>query len=127
MAQKSNKSRIVIWTIVGILVVVAVILLVTRPKNVPGARDISTEDIPGYVTRYQSHLEKFDRRVENAIEDYGEGEVFGEIDMKVQYIRAGLSELEGLTEPDEIKAKMDSIDLYYKDARQLLSDYKKGE
>ncbi len=32
MAQ-SSKSRIVIWTIVGILVVVAAVMLVTKPKN----------------------------------------------------------------------------------------------
>jgi hypothetical protein len=125
---KANKSRVVIWTIVGVLVVVAVILLVTRPKNVgTGVRDIGTDDIPGYVLRYQSHLEKFDHRVAKALEDYGSSPAIDEIDAKVEYIRSGLTELEGLTEPDDIKAKMDSIDLYYKDARQLLSDLKKGE
>lgn len=127
MAQRSNKSRIVIWTIVGVLVVIAVVMLVTRPKTPVGVRDIGTDDIPGYISRYDNHLEKFGRRVSDAIDDYGHDEMIGEIEMKVEYIRQGLVELEGLTEPDEIRAKMDSIDAAYKDARGLLSDYKRGE
>lgn len=123
---KSSKGRTLIWVIVGVLVVVAVILLVTRPKNVgTGVRNIDATDIPGYVLRYNDHMEKFDRRVQNALDDYGSHEVFGEIDGKVEYIRAGLSELEGLTEPDAIKAKMDSIDLAYKEARELLAALKR--
>lgn len=33
MAQGSNKSRIIIWSVVGVLVVVAAILLLSKPKD----------------------------------------------------------------------------------------------
>jgi len=121
---KSGKGRIVIWVIVGVLVIAAVVMLVTRPKDQTGVRDISQEDVPDYIGRYEHHLERLDHRIGNALEDYGHSEGFVEIDDKMQYIRNGLVELEGLTEAEDIEAKMDSIDEAYKEARQLLSDIK---
>jgi hypothetical protein len=121
---KSGKGRIVIWVIVGVLVIAAAVMLVSRPKDMTGVRDISEEDVPDYIGRYEHHLERLDKRVGKALEDYGHSEGFSEIDDKMQYMREGLADLEGLTEPEDIAAKMDSIDEAYKEARRILSDIK---
>ena len=65
MAQ-SSKSRIIIWTIVGILVVVAVVMLVTKPKD-SGRPPINPER---FVRQMESRLQKLEKRISAAQADF---------------------------------------------------------
>ena len=56
MAQGS-KSRIIIWTIVGILVVIAVVMLVTKPKT-SGRPPINPQQLSRNYERQFGRLEK---------------------------------------------------------------------
>jgi hypothetical protein len=61
MAQ-GNKSRIVIWTIVGILVVIAVVMLVSKPKN-SGRPPVNPER---FVRQMESRFQKLEQKVSDA-------------------------------------------------------------
>ncbi len=110
MAQKSNKSRIVIWTIVGILVVVAVVFLIGGKKSVPpGTRDIDVDDISGFTGRMERMMGQEERRLSKLRADYGPADEFGQIDELLSKARVSLEELQGLTDAEEIRAKMKEV------------------
>lgn len=62
MAQGGNKSRIIIWSIVGVLVVVAVILLATRPKQT-GGPEVNVAD---FTETMNKKLDKLQARIDKA-------------------------------------------------------------
>ncbi len=123
MAEKKNKSRVVIWTIVGILVVIAVVFLVLgRGNKSASGRNISSEDVPGFLTRMEGRMEKFERRLSGARDDYGDAEVFDEIDALLENVRVGMDEIQQLTEAQAIEEKMEQIKVDYNEAKQLLKE-----
>jgi hypothetical protein len=121
MAQAS-KSRIVIWTIVGILVVVAAAFLIVGRKGQQAKRVVTVEDIPTFVERINRSLEKFDRRVVRAREKGGPVDAFAKIDGQVSKIRAGLDELKGIADQALILPKMEAIKADLAEARKMLRE-----
>ena len=123
MAEKKNRSRIIIWSIVGVLVVVAVVFLVLGRRGVTGGeRNISDEDVPGFVARMQSRMGKFEQRVAAARSELGESEVFSQIDGLLEKVRVGLDEIQQLTDAAAIKEKMEQIKDDYNQAKQILKE-----
>jgi hypothetical protein len=121
MAEK-NRSRVVVWTIVGILVVAAVILLiVARRGAAPGSRDVTTEDVGPFLARMQSQVAREQNRVAKRQSRYGSeyAEEFAQIRIHFDNVNAGLAEIRELTDGDEIDAKMKEIKRELGEARDL--------
>jgi hypothetical protein len=115
MAQGS-KSRIVIWTIVGILVVVAVVLLLTRPKT--GGM---TTDPTVFATRMEGRLQKLETRVAKS----GLApDVAQTVADEIGKARTLLQELQGMAGSDQaqIKTKTDAANDAYQAAKKLLRE-----
>lgn len=122
MAQGS-KSRVVIWTIVGILVVVAVVFLVVGRKGTPsGKRAVTAEDIPAFVNRMNTRIEKFEHRVEIARQKGGDPAAFAKVEEQVGKVRTGLQELQGITDQTQFLPKMEEIKKDLGEARKMLKE-----
>jgi hypothetical protein len=121
MAQGS-KSRVVIWTIVGILVVIAVILLVVGRKGaVPaGQRVMKPADVPGYVDRMNRSLERLEEQVAKAQAAGGSPDVFAKIADYTGRIRTGLQEMQGMTDKTQLTAKADELKTLRSETGKLL-------
>ena len=119
MAQGS-KSRIIIWTIVAILVVVAVLMLVTKPKN-SGRPPVNAER---FVKQMESRFEKFERRVSEAqsANPGAPAEQWQKISDQVALGRQVMAGMPGLTEQKDLEAKRDSIQKAYLAARKVLKE-----
>ncbi len=122
MAQGS-KSRVVIWTIVGILVVIAVVFLIVGRKGAPsGKRAVAAEDIPAFVNRMEARLAKFEERVAKAREKGGDPAAYAKIDEQVGKVRTGLQELQGITDQTQWLPKMELIKNDLAEARKMLRE-----
>ncbi len=105
MAQ-GNKSRIIIWTIVGILVVIAVVMLVTKPKTTE--RPITADEL---VKSYQRSFDRMERRVSTAQAKYP-GAAADQWQKRSESIALGrdiLNRVPGLKDQKELMAKRDSL------------------
>jgi hypothetical protein len=121
MAEK-NRSRVVVWTIVGILVAAAVIfMIVARRGAATGARDVSVDDVAPFVARMQSQLEHEQSRVAKRRSRYGSeyADEFAEIRALFDDVGAGLADIQELTDGEEIDAKMKEIKEELGKARDL--------
>ncbi|UCG44049.1 MAG: hypothetical protein JSU73_05410 [candidate division WOR-3 bacterium] len=112
MAEKS-RSRVVIWTIVGILVVVAVVFLIVarRGGTATGTRSISTEDVPGFVGRMEKSLENEEGRVAKLRAEWGSeyADEFDEIAGLFDKVSASLRDIQDMTDGAAISEKMEEI------------------
>jgi hypothetical protein len=119
MAQ-SSKSRIVIWTIVGILVVIAVVMLVSKPKN-SGRPPVNAER---FVRQMEGRFQKFESRV-SAAQSENPGvpaEQWQQISNDIAQGRQIMAGMSGLTEQKDLQAKRDSVQKAYLAARKVLKD-----
>ncbi|MBM3321954.1 hypothetical protein FJY69_00500 [candidate division WOR-3 bacterium] len=122
MAQGS-KSRVVIWAIVGILVVIAVVFLIVGRKGTPGGkRAVAAEDIPTFIGRMEDRVVKFEGRVARAREKGGDPAAFAKIDEQVAKVRTGMQELQGITDQTQWLPKMESIKDALGEARKMLRE-----
>ena len=119
MAQ-GNKSRIVIWTIVGILVVVAVVMFITRPKD-SGRPPVDPER---FARQTESRLQKLEKRVSTAQADFpgAPAELWQAIGDDIARARQGLADMSSLTEQKDLDAKRDSVQTAYTAARKKLKE-----
>jgi hypothetical protein len=119
MAQGS-KSRIIIWTIVGILVVIAVVMLVTKPKN-SGKPPINPDQLSRNYGRQFGRLEN---RVADAqaANPGAPAEQWAEINKQIALGRQVLAGVAGLTEQKDLEAKRDSLLKAYSAARKVLKE-----
>ena len=116
MAQ-GNKSRIIIWTIVGILVVVAVVMLVTKPKDT--GRPIKPEELS---RSFERQFGRLDNRIAKAQSEYpgAPAEQWQKINEQMALGRDVLSRVPGLTEQKDLVAKRESLkDAYVTVNREL--------
>jgi len=122
MAQGSNKSRIIIWTIVGILVVIAVVLLLTGKKGgaTTGKRLEKVEDVPAFVSRMQGRMDKLRNRVEKVRAEGGNAEVLAQIDEKLGKATTGLQEVQGITDRQQLTDKMEEVRKTFGEAATLM-------
>lgn len=114
MAQ-GNKSRIVIWTIVGILVVAAVVfLLIARKGAGPTTLPFASEDVPGYLDKIGGRLDRLAMEATELRAEYGaeQAETFAQFDATMEKARAAMQELPTLTDEQALRAKHDEIEDY---------------
>ncbi|MEO0082106.1 MAG: hypothetical protein ABIL25_07435 [candidate division WOR-3 bacterium] len=126
MAQ-GNKSRIIIWTIVGILVVAAVIFLIIARKGAQTALPFTTEQVPKYVERT---TKRFDDMAQEMTELRGQfaneaPDVFQKFDEAMEKGRAALQEIQTLTDPAALASKKAEIEDYRNTMRGLIKQLKK--
>ena len=117
MAQ-SSKSRIIIWTIVGILVVVAVVMLVTKPKD-SGRPPINPER---FVRQMESRLQKLEKRISAAQADFPgtPAEQWQKMSDDIAHVRQAMTEMSGLTEQKDLELKKEEVQQAYTGARKTL-------
>jgi hypothetical protein len=117
MAQGS-KSRIIIWTIVAILVVVAVVMLVTKPKT-STRPPVNAEQ---FVRQHESRFQKLENRVAAAQADFpgAPAEQWQKIDDEIARGRQVLAGMPGLTEQKDLVPKRDSVLKAYTAAKKVL-------
>jgi len=117
MAQGS-KSRIIIWTIVAILVVVAVVMLVTKPKT-STRPSVNAER---FVRQHESRFEKLEQRVADARFENPDGpaEQWQKIDDEIARGKQVLVGMPGLTEQKDLVPKRDSVLKAYTAAKKVL-------
>lgn len=117
MAQGS-KSRIVIWTIVGILVVIAVVMLVTKPKT------SSAPPVNGkrFADQMENRFQKLEGRVSAAQAQFtgAPAEQWQKISDAIGRGRQVMGEMPGLTEQKDLRVKRDSVMASYTAARLAL-------
>ncbi len=119
MAQGS-KSRIVIWTIVGILVVVAVVMLISKPKAT-GKPPVNAER---FVRQMESRFQKLEKRVSEAQAAFpgAPAEQWQKISGEIASGRQVMVEMPGLTEQKDLEVKRDSVQKAYIAARKVLKE-----
>jgi len=106
MAQGS-KSRVIIWTIVGILAVIAVVFVITNKKAVAG-KPIN----PDQLTRsYTRSLDRIDKRVAKAQAEFpgAPAEQWQKLSEQVALGRKILAGVPGLTDQKDLVAKRESL------------------
>ncbi len=119
MAQGS-KSRIIIWTIVGILVVIAVVMLVTKPKN-SGKPPVNPER---FARQFEGRFQKLEQRVAAAQSENpgAPAEQWAKISADIAQGRQLMAAMSGLTEQKDLDAKRDSVQMAYLAARKVLKE-----
>jgi len=119
MAQ-SSKSRIIIWTIVGILVVIAVVMLVTKPKD-SGRPPVNPER---FARQMESRFQKLERRVSAAQSENpgAPAEQWQKISQEIALGRQVMAGMPGLTEQKDLEARRDSVQKAYLAARKVLKE-----
>jgi hypothetical protein len=118
MAQ-GNKSRIVIWSIVGVLVVIAVVMLVTKPKNT--GRPVVPDQL---VKSYTRSFERLERRIATAQSKFPDtpAEQWQKMNDAIALGRDVLSRVPGLTEQKDLAAKRESLVNAYTTVTRSLRD-----
>ena len=119
MAQGS-KSRIVIWTIVGILVVVAAVMLIKKPKTT-AKPPVNTER---YVKKMEGQLQRLENKVAQARAAVpgAPAEQWQKITDGIASVRQILGEMPGITEDKDLQVKVDDANKAYIGARKVLKE-----
>jgi hypothetical protein len=119
MAQGS-KSRIIIWTIVGILVVIAVVMLVSKPKN-SGKPPVNPERFAG---QFEGRFQKLEQRVADAqsANPGAPAEQWAKISADIAQGRQLIAAMSGMTDQKALDAKRDSVQKAYLAARKVLKE-----
>ena len=117
MAQ-SSKSRVVIWTIVGILVVIAVVMLVTKPKGVASRPPVNAER---FVKQMENRFQRLETQVSDAqsANPGAPAEQWQKVNDAVARGRQLMAGMAGLTDQNGLQAKRDSVQRAYLDARKV--------
>jgi hypothetical protein len=119
MAQGS-KSRIIIWTIVGILVVIAVVMLVNKPKDT-GKPPVNPER---FARQMESRFQKLEGRVARAQSENpgAPAEQWAKINADIAEGRQLIASMSGLTDQKDLNNKRDSVQKAYLGARKVLKE-----
>jgi hypothetical protein len=119
MAQGS-KSRIIIWTIVGILVVIAVVMLVSKPKD-SGRPPVDPER---FARQFESRFQKLENRVARSQSENpgAPAEQWAKISADIAQGRQLMATMSGLTDQKVLDAKRDSVQKAYLAARKVLKE-----
>jgi hypothetical protein len=118
MAQGS-KSRVIIWTIVAILVVVAVVMLVTKPKAASGKPPVNPTR---FNKTYERQFARLENRVVAARADYpgASAEQWQEIEEQIALGKQVMVGMLGLTDQQVLEPKRDSVQTAYSTAKKKL-------
>ncbi len=124
MAQ-GNKSRIIVWTIVGILVVAAVIFLVVARRGATVTARFAADDAAKYVERTTRRLEKMAAEATDFRAQFGTDPAFAQFDSIMELARAGLQEMQSITDEKLLEDKRKEIEGYRNALQDLLRPFKK--
>jgi len=118
MAQGS-KSRIIIWTIVAILAVVAIVMLVTKPKE-SAKPPVNPER---FNRTYERQFARFENKVATARAEYpgAPAEQWQKIEEEIALGRRVMVGMLGLTEQEVLNPKRDSVQNALRTAKQMLT------
>jgi tRNA U34 5-carboxymethylaminomethyl modifying GTPase MnmE/TrmE len=120
MAQ-SSKSRIVIWTIVGILVVVAAVMFIKKPKEATVSGPAVT---PGRIQALESRLQKFQNKVDQARSEFpgAPAEKWQQLTDITAKGRQALTDMQAMTEQKDLKVKLAEYQKDMIEAKRLLKE-----
>ena len=127
MAQ-GNKSRIVIWTIVGILVVVAAAIIIMKPKTKKGKPPINAKR---FAQMMESRFQKLEKGIAEAQAEStsvpaestkARAGKWQAISDRIAQGRKVLVEMAGTTSQSQLRDKRVEVQAAYHIASQLLSD-----
>ncbi len=99
------KSRILVWSLVGIVVIIGVIVILTAPKTAPGPK-VTAEALKGEVARAETQLDRLSARLEarrKATPSGGGAEAIGEADRLLAEARDRLGQAKQATDLAEIR------------------------
>ena len=113
MAQGSNKSRIIIWVVVGVLVVVAAIMLITKPKD-GAASKLVPENFAERKAKELGRLQ--DKMAEAGLTP----EQTAAIDAEIAKANDALSQIEGVTDRVERRRLADAYHAAHSAAKKAL-------
>lgn len=113
MAQGSNKSRIIIWSVVGVLVVVAAIMLITKPKD-SAASKLVPENFAERKTKELGRLE------EKMAEAGLTPDQTAAIEAEIAKAREALTQIDGTTDRVERRKIADAYHAAHSAAKKLL-------
>jgi uncharacterized coiled-coil protein SlyX len=119
MAQ-GNKSRVIIWTIVGILVIIAAVMLIKKPKGVSGPPVIPER----FQAQMENRLGKLEGKVAKARAEFpgAPAEQWQKITDEIAKTRQLMGEMAGLTEQKDLKAKLVDVQKAYNEAKRTLKE-----
>ncbi len=117
MAQGS-KSRIVIWTILGIVVVIALVWLITSKKSNTSARP--PVNAAAFATKMESRLGRLEGKVAQARADYpgAPAEQWQSIADDIAGVRQILAQMPAITDSKDLQAKVDSVNKVFVGVRK---------
>jgi hypothetical protein len=120
MAQGSNKSRIIIWSIVGVLVVLAAIMLISKPKT-SEKPPINAER---FVKQMENRIQKLEKRISEAqaANPGAPAEQWQKMGDDLAHARQVMTEMSGITEQKDLEAKKVEVQQAYTGVRKMLKD-----
>ncbi|MFO7638551.1 MAG: hypothetical protein R6X14_04500 [bacterium] len=118
MAQ--SKGRIVIWSIVGLAVVVTAILLLTAERG--GGKTFEVDDVPRFSRQMERRIHLLEEDVAQARGAYGAGEeeTFALIEQSIAKSLEDLQKMQTMTDEQELATQKDITYDHYREARRLL-------
>ena len=118
MAQ-SSKSRIVIWTIVGILAVIAVVFVISSKKSSTSGRPPVNPE--RFAKRMESQFQKFEGQISDAkaANPGAPADQWQKISDNIARGRQVMARMAGLTDQNILQPQRDSVIKAYLDARKM--------
>ncbi|OYD17209.1 hypothetical protein CH330_00685 [candidate division WOR-3 bacterium JGI_Cruoil_03_51_56] len=121
---KGSKSRIVIWTIIGILVVVAIIFLVTNKKGggTGGTLPLKPEKVAAFVRRTTVRLDKLEAQLAEKQAAHGPeaAETFDSVSVMIERVKTGFIDVQDMTDVEALTNKKKEILKDLSKAKHLL-------
>ncbi len=117
MAQ-GNKSRIIIWSIVGVLVVAAVVFLIISRK---GSTTGMNYDPERYVKQYETWLAKLEKKAGKLRGDPAWAADLATFDSIFALAKAGETEIRGITDEKAGRAKQKEMTDQWRTMKRLLN------
>ena len=124
MAQ-GNKSRIVIWTIVGIIVVAALVWFVfLNRKPAEGAGEFDRDKAERFQRTMGGRIDRRERDAAEARALYGPDadDLFAEVEANIAASRSWLERITELETARDMEAAKESTWAYYRSAGAILKD-----
>ncbi|MFO7676246.1 MAG: hypothetical protein R6X12_08030 [bacterium] len=120
MAQ--SKGRVVIWTIVGILVVAAVIFTFVSRQGATASIPFEADDVPKFTRVMENRIEAVGERAAKMRGYLGdeEGDILARVDQHMESARELLQKMQTETDAKVLGALKDSVQDHHKAARRLL-------
>ncbi|MBS4015978.1 MAG: DUF1750 domain-containing protein [Candidatus Latescibacteria bacterium] len=123
-------SRVVIWTIVAIVVVLGVIFIVTAQRQkatMQVVKPLSDEAYERYTHRMENQVESFGKRIERMkarhnLQDPQVAAIFTELESELREYREAVENLKGKTTTEDREEAFTETQEHVKKIRRLIRD-----